>query len=158
MLTLRPPLFYDDYLLKLFECLPDNTDGFHKLRFSNDQRRSKSDDVVMCRFRYQTVFFHGQTNIPRIFAVFGFNDNGVQQTLPLTTSIISILLISTLSGKSLQVGQRFRKFFLLDNFKSGHGNFTRERVSSKCRTMFSRLDGKHDLIIGQNSRYWHSAS
>ena len=43
--------FYDDYLLKLFECLPDNTDGFHKLRFSNDQRRSKSDDVVMCRFR-----------------------------------------------------------------------------------------------------------
>lgn len=34
-----------------------------------------------------------------------------------------------------------------------HGNSTCQRVATIGRTMLSRLDGQHDLIVGQNCRY-----
>ena len=41
------------------------------------------------------------------------------------------------------------KFFVTDNLEGSDGNFCRDRITAKCRPVFSRVNGKHDVIVSE---------
>ena len=110
----------------------------------------------MGRLGQQAEVAHLEAHIPSLLTVFGLNDDGVQQAF--TTHLLdhrALDLTDFLAEDLTKTLSVLHQVLFLDDFKGGDAYAGSDRVASEGRTVLTRFDVQHDVIVGQHAGDWH---